>query len=732
MNEFLQQFVTESRELVDTASDGLLALERSPQDAERLDEVFRAFHTLKGGAGIVKFTAMERAVHAAEDVLTAARTGTHPLTPARVSQCLACLDQVLQWAETIADTGQLPEEASTEADRVIRGFGTPHLEVTPTGEAHREPAQWLEILSRKHHAAAAGARSAVRFRPARDSFYHGEDPLARMMSLPGLRTLDFEPGEAWGPLDALDPFRSNLVLTALSTASVSDLRAHLQGHTGECDVAPIAPAKPIAQALLPPSVTAIVSAQRALLAECPAPLFAGCVGSAGLVAANALAFCNHPELAERISQATQQSLQERSAGPLQQALTWLVTQEPESAADGPVEQTQSPEPAVRTLRVDAERVDALVRLAGELMVVNNAIAHVVKLARAGDPSVSEALKSRHGTLQQLIGELQRSVLEMRVRPLRVVLQRFPRLVREMSASFGKSVELVIEGDETEADKAIVEMLSEPLLHIVRNAIDHGVESRERRAVAGKPSSASLRISARRSADRVVIEVSDDGPGIDLTRVRDLAVARGEVTADQLRTMTDADVIDLIFAPGFSTAEKVTQVSGRGVGMDAVRRAVERIGGHVSVATRAGQGTTVKLSLPFSVMMTHVMTVEAGGQMFGLPLEAVIETVRVPETAMSMVGSAPAVVLRKRTLPLIDLATVLGVEVSRPPGGEATLVVAAANGAWGAFRVDRAGDRLELILKPLEGLLAGMPGIIGTTLLGDGRVLLVLDVGALLQ
>jgi two-component system chemotaxis sensor kinase CheA len=301
----------------------------------------------------------------------------------------------------------------------------------------------------------------------------------------------------------------------------------------------------------------------------------------------------------------------------------------------------------------------------------------------------------------------------------------------MSANLGKSVKLIIEGDETEADKTVVEMLFEPLLHLVRNAIDHGVERSGERTAAGKAPTALLRIKAERRADQVLIEVSDDGAGIDLSRVREAAVTRGLITEEQLLALTEAEALDLIFAPGFSTAARVTEISGRGVGMDAVRRAVERVGGQVSIASEAGRGTAVKLSLPFSVMMTHVMTVEAGGQMFGLPLEAIIETTRVSQAAISKVGAAPVVVLRNRTLPVIDLASVLGVE---PVAGDAesTLVVATANGECGAFRVDRIVERLDLILKPLEGLLAGTPGIMGTTLLGDGRVLLVLDIAEMLQ
>ncbi len=586
---------------------------------------------------------------------------------------------------------------------------------------------------KKHRAAAARALTAIRFVPGADSLYQGEDPLERMTSLPGLLTLELTAREPWAPPDSLDPFRCNLVLTALSAAPAADLHVHLQGHTGECGIVPITTGVEDSGGPLPPHVIGVIEAQQALLGDGSPRSFAGRVGSAGAVAANALRFCGRMELSERISRETGQSLLALSVQPLQEALARLLTAETPAPAEmaAAADAVRGPEAVARTFRVDAEQVDALVRLAGELTVVNNAIGHVVKLARMGDPSLADLLKEHHGVLEHLVGELRRSVLRMRVRPLRVVLQRFPRLVREMSANLGKSVRLVIEGDETEADKTIVEMLFEPLLHLVRNAIDHGVESPSERTAAGKAPAAQLRIKAERHTDQVLIEVSDDGAGIDLARVRKVAVARGLITEEQIVALTEAEALDLVFAPGFSTAAAVTEVSGRGVGMDAVRRAVERVGGHVSIASEAGRGTAVTLSLPFSVMMTHVMTVEAGGQMFGLPLEAIIETTRVPQAAISKVGAAPVVVLRNRALPVIDLASVLGAEPVTADD-EATLVLATANGECGAFRVDRIVERLDLILKPLEGLLAGTPGIMGTTLLGDGRVLLVLDIAEMLQ
>ena len=740
MNEFLQQFVIESREIAAAASEGLLVLEHTPRDAAHLDAVFRAFHTLKGGAGIVEFAAMERAVHAAEDILSEARSDEHPLTIARVGQCLACLDQVLQWLDAIEQTDGLPEAAAGQADRLISQMerssdSEPTRSAIPSKDS--PVAVWLEDSLQKHARARAQARTAVRFVPAADSFYQGEDPLELMTLLPGLLALDCSPVEDWGPLDTLDLFACNLSLTALSAASLSDVTAHFQGRSGKCDIVAVASAVSVQSEIttrepaLSIRVIDVISAQAELLSETKPEDFVGRVTAAGQTATNALRFCGRSRDAERVIQGMRKSLQERTVQPLQQALVEALTIAiPEAAA--PSKPSPASDIVARTFRVESERVDALVRLAGELTVVNNAIGHVVKLAQAGDPSVADLLKDRHSTLQHLVNELQRSVLGIRVQPLRVVFQRFPRLVREMSTSQGKSVKLVIEGENTEADKAVVEMLFEPLLHMVRNAIDHGVESPSGRASSGKPPVATLLTKAMRQSDQVLIQINDDGAGIDIARVREVAKTRGVATEEQLNAMSEADVLDLIFAPGFSTATAVTQASGRGVGMDAARRTVERAGGRVSIATRAGAGTSVGITVPFSVMMTHVMTVEAGGQMFGLPLEAIIETVRVPRAAIVKVGAAHAVVLRERTIPVIDLATLLGVEQTRRDTTEVTLVVAAAGGEWGGFRVDRLGERLDLILKPLEGLLTETPGILGTTLLGDGRVLLVLDIGEMLQ
>jgi two-component system chemotaxis sensor kinase CheA len=321
---------------------------------------------------------------------------------------------------------------------------------------------------------------------------------------------------------------------------------------------------------------------------------------------------------------------------------------------------------------------------------------------------------------------------MRVLPLRVAFQRFPRLVREMSAELGKPAELVVAGEDTEADKAIVENLVEPLLHVLRNAMDHGIEAAAPRAAAGKPAVATIRLSASRRGERLVVEVADDGAGVDVAKVRALARERELVTDDVLAQMSDAEAVGLIFAPGFSTAGAVTDVSGRGVGMDAARTAAARLGGSVAAESVAGRGMTVRFSLPFSLLMTRVLTVHAGGQMFGIPLDAVLETIGVPRASIHSVGAARAVVIRERTVPLFDLAQVLGSPSAGASAETALVVVTKVDDELGALQVDRIGEHMEVMLKPLEALLAGTPGIAGSALLGDGGILLVLDLAELLQ
>ncbi|HWD29424.1 MAG TPA: chemotaxis protein CheA [Rhizomicrobium sp.] len=614
MNEFLEQFLVEARELVEQATNDLLALEAAPSDRESLDGAFRVFHTLKGGAGIVDFAAMSRAMHAAEDVLATVRAGGRPVDAALIGDCLTAIDNVVQWLDTIQDTGALPQNADAAADRLV----------------------------------------------------------ARLVA----------------------------------------------GETAARDAKP-----EVAETSTPPAASplAILEAQIGFLGAGGD----GRIGAAGRLAANLLRHLNRTDDADEIARVTGESLKSGRAATLIDAITQVLQASTEAA---PLRS----EPLSRTLRVDAERVNALVNLTGELTVAKNAIGHIARLARESDSSLAAAIQDEHARLERLIATLQRAVLGLRVLPLRTVFQRFSRPVREMSESLAKPVRLETEGEDTEADKAIVDILFEPLLHVVRNAMDHGIEPAAEREAAGKSLIAAIHLRACREGEHVVIEVEDDGRGIDADRVRAAAAERRLVAPDALAAMSDAEAVELIFAPGFSTARAVTGLSGRGVGMDAVRTAVERVGGGVQLRTDPGSGSIVRFVLPFSVMMTRVMTVQAGGQMFGIPLDAVVETVRIPRGQVHPVGGAHAFVLRDRTVPLVDLGRTLGRGGGGAPAAEATVVVTLSGGQLGGLEVDRLGERMDVMLKAPDGLLAGLPGIAGTTMLGDGSVLLILDLSGVLQ
>jgi two-component system chemotaxis sensor kinase CheA len=727
MNEFVEQFLIECRELVTQATDDLLALEESGDDRERLDSAFRAFHTLKGAAGIVDFDAMGRALHAAEDVLAAVRSNAGQVTPQLIGDCLTALDQVSQWLDAMQETGEVPAGADAQADAVVQRFGRT-IEPPVVAPAVGDQGDWLASLLTRHPEASTRAHAALRYAPDAEAFFRNEDPLAVLEALPNLLALELE-SPASETLETFDPFVCRMVFAALFGAEAEGVRV-LLAERGGIELVDLSAAGGNG---LPPVARSLIEAQVLLLADPDGEPGAGRTTSALRVAANVLRSIGRGADADRMATIGRDGAAE--------ALAAVLTDDFGASAqrDGPAPTRIAQEAVTRALRVDVERIDALVNLTGELTVAKNALAHAAALAQSGDDprALGALLKEQHSQLERLVAELQRSVLNIRVLPMRQVFQRFPRLVREMVVGLGKPARLVTEGDDTEADKAVVEALFEPLLHVLRNALDHGVESPQVRAAAGKPPSATIHLRAARQGDRVVIEVEDDGGGIDIASVRAVATERGVASADVLAAMPDDEVADLIFAPGFSTAAEVTSLSGRGVGMDAVRIAVERMGGRVTLQSRTGEGTTVRFALPFTVMMTAVMTVEAGGQMFGIPLESIEQTLRLSRDRISPVGAARAFVLRERTVPLIDLAQTLG----RPPTSErrladgddgANVVVTLAAGQWAGLEVDRVAERMDVMLKPLDGLLAGMHGIAGTTMLGDGRVLLVLDLQALLQ
>ena len=314
-----------------------------------------------------------------------------------------------------------------------------------------------------------------------------------------------------------------------------------------------------------------------------------------------------------------------------------------------------------------------------------------------------------------------AILQLRMVPVAQVFRSFPRLVRDMSQRLNKKVALVTRGETTEADKTVVDRLFEPLLHLIRNAVDHGIEGPEPRRSAGKAEAATVTVQASRLGDRLVVEVSDDGRGIDPEIVRRTALERGVIAADELAALADDQILDLVFSPGFSTAAEVSDISGRGVGMDVVRNTIEQIGGRVSLTSGVGAGTTVRLDLPMNIAMTRILVVEAAGQVFGIPMDGVTETIRLTPDRVSQIKGNDGFVLRDRVVPICPLAELMNLAKPPSPGsGIRLLVVIEAGGRNVAIEVDAVRDRLEIVLKPMQGLLSKARGYAGTTLWATGK------------
>lgn len=380
------------------------------------------------------------------------------------------------------------------------------------------------------------------------------------------------------------------------------------------------------------------------------------------------------------------------------------------------------------LKVDQEKVDRLMELVGELNVAKNGLTFLADEAEEefGSRVFSRRIKDQYAGLHRIAEELQAAVMDVRMLPLSVAFGRFPRLVRDLSRRLGKSIELVTEGEDTMADKDVIEALGDPLVHLVRNSLDHGIETSDERVAAGKPPAAKLTLAAVADGDAVIVEVNDDGRGIDPERVKRKAYEKGLISEEELETLSDNDAVDLVFRAGFSTADQVSDLSGRGVGMDAVRASVEKLGGTVTMRSRLGHGTSTRLRLPLSMAVTQVMVVSVAGQRFGIPVDLVVETVRVPAAEMGHVLHQEVVVMRGEVVPVIDLARALDMPWEPDPGADRAILVANVNGQRVGLLVSQFHREVDVILKPMEGLLAYADEFSGTALLGDGLVLLVLN------
>jgi two-component system chemotaxis sensor kinase CheA len=614
-----------------------------------------------------------------------------------------------------------------------------------------------------------------RYTPEPDCFFKGEDPWLVARQAPGIKHLEVQPSEPWPEVEEFDCYKCNLDMVGLSDAPIAYVHEHFRYVPEQVEVVPgpgespmVAPAlsdegdadsdetKPLSptQALIQRRVLGLWQDQLNLLTR--TGLQPGTVHSVRLTMRGLLMIMDQQQALDSLAALPAQVSAPNLLGWAQQHTPEHSDEEDISSDDGA--EAGSPGTSVssigggnggngptggdgprrhgddgahqKVLKVGQEKIDRLMDLIGEMVVAKNALPYLAQRAETvfQQRELAREIKAQYAVINRIAEDMQHAIMQVRMMPVGTVFQRFGRLVRDISKKLGKEVQLVVEGEETEADKNIIESLADPLIHILRNSLDHGIEMPEIRQRMGKSSQGTIRVSARQESDRVLIEIVDDGAGINPQRIRAKAIERGLIPEDKAQTLSDTEAVQLIFLPGFSTADTISDLSGRGVGMDVVRNAVERVNGHVALSSEFGKGTRLTLSLPLSMAVTNVMIIEAGGRRFGVPMDMIVETVRVHADDIHHFKQAQTTVLRGRIVPLRPLHDMLCLDQQahlNDDGEHAVLVVRLGHENVGLL-VDQFHGATDIILKPLEGVLAGLTGFAGTALMGDGSVLMILN------
>ena len=691
-------FFQECDELLSDLEAGLLALEAGEGDAETVNAVFRAVHSVKGGAGAFGLDTLVRFAHVFETTLDAVRTGQLAPDPHVIRVMLRCADRL---ADHLADAKAGVDRDLNDAELIaeLQGLagGDPNSDVVD-----EEPDFGFKPVSLAIGPDALDPSATtpegwlIRFKPHADLYRSANDPLLLFRELERLGVLEVALDCSEAPaLDALVAEEACLVwtLTLTSAATEAQVLDVFEFVEGDCDL----------------TVTRLGAP-----APAEAPLTLDGYDPQSHDPATPM-----PDLDEILRMARTTEAAPAQTAP---AVVETSTGEPARSTGGENALVQT------TIRVDLERVDRLIDLVGEL-VINQAMlaqqVHEAGIARSGPIAVGL------DDLEQLTREIQDSVMAIRAQPVKSVFQRMPRLVRELADMTGKSARLVTEGEATEVDKTVIERLTDPLTHMIRNAVDHGLETPADRIAAGKPGEGTIRLSAQHRSGRIVIEVSDDGKGIDRPRVRAIAVEKGIVEPDAL--LTDDEIDNLIFAPGFSTAAVVSDISGRGVGMDVVKRSIQALGGRISIASTPGQGSVFTLSLPLTLAVLDGMVVSVGDQTLVVPITVIVETLQPKAADIRALGPQGSVLsVRGAHVPLIDVSTSLGFPSDPDAGAGVTLLIESELGGLAALRVDAIQGQRQVVIKSLEQNYNPVPGIAAATILGDGRVALILDVDAVIS
>ncbi|MBK8164062.1 MAG: chemotaxis protein CheA [Gammaproteobacteria bacterium] len=672
--QFHEMFFQESAEALDTMEQTLLQITDGTVDKEQIDTIFRVAHSIKGGSATFGFTGIATFTHTIETLLDLVRTGRIGITPAEMDLLLRSVDVMREMLSAEQHKRPLDEKAVAELQDSVKAViarASGEAPVPVSAAAQAAPKQEPEPQQSVQHTAAD--RWQIDFRPGENLLARGNDPLRifRELSRIGDISVRVDAGSL-PPLAQLDPHRCYLNWH-IELAGPKEKEALDQVFDWIGDDADI---KITAPATLPTAALETASAPEPAVAQAAAPA-------------------------------------------------------PGKAPEARVSQAEAPKAAASestSIRVSIEKIDELINTVGELVITQSVLSQLMVNM---DGPQSEQLRNGLGHLERQMRALQESVMRVRMLPISFVFNRLPRMVRDLSQKLGKRIELKMTGEHTELDKTVLEKIGDPLVHLVRNSIDHGIESAEKRRAAGKPEAGTIHLNAYHKGGNIMVEVIDDGAGLNRERILAKARERGLIGPEE--ELSDDRIYNLIFQPGFSTAEKVTDVSGRGVGMDVVRRNIMELGGNVQIFSNTDHGSTVRIRLPLTLAILDGQLVRVGREVYVIPLVSIVETIQVRREQINSVagGRAELLRLREECIPIIRLYQLFEVQSDTTDLDDGLLTIVESDGQRMGIFVDELQAQQQVVIKSLETNFRQLTGISGATMLGDGRVALILDVPGLI-
>lgn len=708
-------FFEECEDLLARMGDGLGQLSEAGQatEAETIHDVFRAVHSIKGGAAAFGLTTLVSFAHAFESVLDLMRAGRMEVSAPGSHTLLRAYDVLCDLVAVARDGGAEPAQTDQlvgELDLLAEsggggldeaeGFGfapvaLDHFADLPPGGEPPGGGGSPPGSSGQDPRAPATSAYHIAFEPSADLYAHGHEPAALLRSLAKLGEGRIEADPAAVPvLAALDPDRPALrwTMTLHTAAPREDIKQVFEA---------VEHLALVAIRLLGAASPDLGTPPQALPGVAPEPHRAG---------------WQHPPAPAGHAPESQPPSVPAPPAPLQPAAV-----APSGPAAAPAAGATHP-PVPATIRVNLDRVDRLMNQIGEIAIMEAMLSQAIGNDGLGNDI---DIKGSLDGIRQLAASIRESVMAIRAQPLKSVFQRMERITREAAGTTGKLVRLVTLGEATEVDKTVIERLVDPLTHMIRNSVDHGIEPAAAREAAGKPAEGLITLSAAHRSGRVIIAVGDDGRGINRTRVRELAEAGGLIAPGA--RLSPADIDNLLFLPGFSSKQQVSALSGRGVGLDVVRREVQALGGRVNIQSVPGQGTTFTIALPLTPAVLEGMLIGVGDQTMVLPLSSIIETLRPSASQIHLLGpTGPVIVSRDELIPIVDLARSFGFPAAGNREGSVLILVETDSGRRAALAVDRIHDQRQVVIKSLKDNFGNVPGIAAATILGDGRIALIVD------